>query len=188
MIIFFKLPPFYSVFMKFRPFRAICLHQKGRSCMILRVRFTFWWSWSVQKLKFFCHFMERSGAKKVNFHYLKNNKSKKTGNWSLDELSGHSCLLKNLSLPLLAPCKQIITEKHFFPCFSKSWRHSAMAILQISYSAAVRRRWCGKWLIVGSWEAPTRQPTSPSLPEISTIDIPKTSIRRTIALLCRNRR
>ena len=125
MIIFFKLPPFYSVFMKFRPFRAICLHQKGRSCMILRVRFTFWWSWSVQKLKFFCHFMERSGAKKVNFHYLKNNKSKKTGNWSLDELSGHSCLLKNLSLPLLAPCKQIITEKHFFPCFSKSWRHSA---------------------------------------------------------------
>ena len=129
MIIFFKLPPFYSVFMKFRPFRAICLHQKGRSCMILRVRFTFWWSWSVQKLKFFCHFMERSGAKKVNFHYLKNNKSKKTGNWSLDELSGHSCLLKNLSLPLLAPCKQIITEKHFFPCFSKSWRHSASVLI-----------------------------------------------------------
>ena len=43
----------------------------------------------VQKTQFFHLFTERSGAKKLEFCYLKNNKFKKTGNWSLKELSGH---------------------------------------------------------------------------------------------------
>ena len=43
----------------------------------------------VQKTKLFHHFMERSGAKKLKFCYLKNEKFKKTGNWSLKRLSGH---------------------------------------------------------------------------------------------------
>ena len=43
----------------------------------------------VPKTQFFHEFMERSGTKKLNFCYLKNNKFEKTGNWSLNGLSGH---------------------------------------------------------------------------------------------------